>query len=108
VLNETELGVWVKEADRKMGISEATFYKWRQKYDGLGPSDLLRLRQIEEKNNKLKRIVVPLSLNKAMPQKVLAKNVRNPSRKREFVREMMDRYGSSLRQACSMDESCSC
>ena len=45
-----------------MGISDSTFYKWRQKYGGLGPLELQRLRQLEEENNKLKRLVADLSL----------------------------------------------
>ena len=51
-----------------MGISDATFYKWRQKYAGLGPSELRKLKQLEEENNKLKRLVADLSLCKAMLQ----------------------------------------
>jgi putative transposase len=57
----------------KHGFSDATFYKWRQKYAGLGPSELRRLRQVVEENNKLKRLVADLSLDKAMLQDVLSK-----------------------------------
>jgi putative transposase len=48
---------------------------WRKKYAGLMPSEMKRLRQLEEENAKLKRIVADLSLDKAMLQEVLAKNV---------------------------------
>jgi len=72
-LKQAELGTKVDEICRKMGISDATFYKWRQKYGGLGPSELRRLRQLEEENNKLKRLVADLSLDKAMLQDVLSK-----------------------------------
>jgi putative transposase len=58
-----------------MGISDATFYKWRQKYGSLGPSELRKLKQLEEENSKLKRIVADLSLNKAMLQDVLSKKI---------------------------------
>jgi putative transposase len=58
-----------------MGISDATFYNWRKKYGGLGPSELRRLKQLEEENAKLKRLVADLSLDKAMLQDVLAKKV---------------------------------
>ena len=58
-----------------MGISEATFFRWKQKFSGLGPSELRRLRQLEEENAKLKRLVGDLSLDKAMLQEVLAKKV---------------------------------
>ena len=74
-LKQVELGSKVDEVCRKMGISDATFYKWRQKYGGLGPSELRRLRQLEEENAKLKRLVADLSLDKAMLQDVLAKKL---------------------------------
>jgi hypothetical protein len=51
------------------------FFRWKQKYGGLGPSELRRLRQLEEENQKLKRLVADLSLDKAMLQEVLAKKV---------------------------------
>lgn len=53
-------------------VSEATFYAWRKKYGGIGPSELRQLRQLEEENRKLKRIVADLSLDKAMLQAVVA------------------------------------
>ena len=58
-----------------MGISDQTFYNWRKKYGGLGPSELRRLRQIEEENRKLKQLVADLSLDKAMLQDVLSKKL---------------------------------
>ena len=67
-LKQAETGTRIDEICRKMGISDATFYKWRQKYGGLGPSELRKLKQLEEENSKLKRIVADLSLDKAMLQ----------------------------------------
>jgi putative transposase len=58
-----------------MGISDATFYNWKKKYGGLGPSELRWLKQLEEENAKLKRLVADLSLDKAMLQDVLSKKV---------------------------------
>ncbi|MEJ0094866.1 MAG: transposase [Methylocella sp.] len=63
----------VAEVCRKAGLSDAPFYNWRKKYAGLMPSEMKRLRQLEEENAKLKRIVADLSLDKAMLQDVLAK-----------------------------------
>lgn len=74
-LKQNELGTSVEEVCRKMGISEATFYVWKKKYGGLGPSELRRLRQLEEENRRLKQIVADLSLDKAMLQAVVAKKV---------------------------------
>lgn len=65
-LRQVELSTKVEELCRKVGIIDATFYKWRQKYGGLGPSKLRRLRQLEEENNKLKRLMADLSVDKAM------------------------------------------
>ena len=69
-LKQAEVGTPVEEVCRKLGISDATFYNWRKKYGGLGPSELRRLKQLEEENNKLKRLVADLSLDKAMLQDV--------------------------------------
>ena len=74
-LKQAETGTRIDEICRKMGISDATFYKWRQKYGGLGPSVLRKLKQLEEENSKLKRIVADLSLDKAMLQEVLSKKL---------------------------------
>ena len=74
-LKQNELGTSVEEVCRKMGISEATFYVWKKKYSGVGPSELRRLRQFEEENRRLKQIVADLSLDKAMLQAVVAKKV---------------------------------
>ncbi|KOB28172.1 transposase, partial [Xanthomonas arboricola] len=54
---------------------EATFYVWRKKYGGLGPSELKRLRLLEEENRKLKQLVADLSLDKAMLQEVVTKKL---------------------------------
>lgn len=56
-------------------FADATFYNWRKKYGGLGPSELRRLKQLEEENSKLKRLVADLSLDKAMLQDVLSKKL---------------------------------
>jgi putative transposase len=74
-LKQAELGTAVEEVCRKMGISDATFYNWRKKFGGLGPSEVRRLKQLEEENAKLKRLVADLSLDKAMLQDVLAKKI---------------------------------
>ena len=74
-LKQAEVGTPVEEVCRKMGISDATFYNWRKKFGGLGPSELRRLKQLEEENSKLKRLVADLSLDKAMLQDVLAKKL---------------------------------
>src|SRR5205085_12331465 len=61
VLKQAEDGSAVAEVCRKAGISEATFYNWRKKYAGLMPSEMKRLRLLEEENGKLKKIGRPVT-----------------------------------------------
>lgn len=91
-LKRAELGTKVDEICRKMGISDATFYKWRQRYGGLGPWEVRRLRQLEEENAKLKRLVADLGLDKAMPR--VPKKALRPSRERELATDLMQRCGN--------------
>ncbi len=72
-LKQAETGTPVKEVIRKMGITEQTFYRWKKKYGGMLPSDLKKLRQLEEENRQLKKLVADLSLDKQMLQDVLSK-----------------------------------
>ena len=71
ILRQVDEGATVGEVCRKAGISEATFYVWRKKYAGLMPSEMKRLRQLEDENARLKRIVADLSLDKEMLQDVI-------------------------------------
>ena len=60
---------------RKAGISQATYFNWKKKYAGLMPSEMKRLRQLEEENGRLKRIVADLSLDKEMLQDVIRRKL---------------------------------
>tara|TARA_R110002049_G_scaffold302911_1_gene496480 strand:+ start:40716 stop:40931 length:216 start_codon:yes stop_codon:yes gene_type:complete len=68
-----ETGTRIQEVCRKMGISEATFYNWKKKYGSLGVSELRRLKNLEEENSQLKKLVADLSLDKQILQDVLKK-----------------------------------
>ena len=74
-LRQAESGVPIEEITRKMGVTQATFYRWKKKFAGMGIAELRRLKQLEEENKKLKRLVADLSLDKAMLQDVLSKKV---------------------------------
>ena len=74
-LRQAESGVPIEEITRKMGITQATFYRWKKKFAGMGIAELRRLKQLEDENKKLKRLVADLSLDKAMLQDVLSKKV---------------------------------
>ena len=75
VLRQAEEGTSVAEVCRKAGINEATYYVWRKKFDGLMPSEMKRLEQLEEENSKLKRIVADLALDKEMLQDVIKRKL---------------------------------
>lgn len=75
ILRQADEGASVGEVCRKAGISEATFYVWRKKYAGLMPSEMKRLRQLEDENARLKRIVADLSLDKEMLQDVIKRKL---------------------------------
>lgn len=74
-LKQAETGTAIAEVVRKMGISEATFYNWKKKYGGLSVTEVHRLKQLEDENARLKKIVADLSLDKEMLQDVLKKNL---------------------------------
>lgn len=70
-LRQAENGTMVEEVCRKLGVSEATFYRWKKQFTGMGVVEIRRLKQLEEENAKLKRLVADLSLDKTMLQDVL-------------------------------------
>ena len=74
-LRQAETGTKVKDVIRQLGITEQTFYRWKRKYGGLGPSELRKLRLLEDENKKLKQMVADLSLDKAMLQEVIEKKL---------------------------------
>lgn len=73
VLKEAEAGMKVTDLCRKHGISDVTFYKWRSKYGGLEVSEARRLRQLEEENQRLKRLVADQALDIQVLKEVLVK-----------------------------------
>lgn len=73
-LREAEGGTPVGDACRQLGISEATFYVWKKKFAHLGVSELRRLRQLEEENGRLKRLVADLTLDKHILAETIRKN----------------------------------
>jgi len=74
-LRQAESGVPIEEIIRKMGISEATFYRWKKKFGGLGVAEIRRLKQLEEENGRLKNLVADLTLDKQILQDALSKKL---------------------------------
>ncbi len=75
IIWQGEDGTPVEEICRKAGISQATYFNWKKKYAGLMPSEMKRLRELEEENGRLKRIVADLSLDKEMLQDVIKRKL---------------------------------
>lgn len=73
ILGEAEGGVTVEELTRKYGVSRNTIYRWRSKYGGLEVSDVRRMKELEEENRRLKKIVADLTLEIDAVKRVLKK-----------------------------------
>ena len=73
-LKQAELGTPVDEVCRKMGISDATFYKLKAKFGGMTVSDAQRLRTLETENSKLKRLLAEAMLDNAALKDLASKN----------------------------------
>jgi putative transposase len=75
IIKQGEDGTPVAEICRKAGISQATYFNWKKKYAGLMPSEMRRLRELEQENGRLKKIVADLSLDKEMLQDVIKRKL---------------------------------
>jgi putative transposase len=73
ILKQSEAGAKTSELCRQHGISAATFYGWRSKYGGMDVSEAKRLKQLEEENSKLKRIVADQALDITMLKDLVGK-----------------------------------
>jgi putative transposase len=72
-LRQAEAGTPVADVCRQLGIAEATFYVWKKKFRNLGVTEMRKLRQLEEENARLKRVVADLTLDKHVLQETLRK-----------------------------------
>ncbi len=73
ILHQQEIGKSVKNISREHGISDATFYNWKAKYGGMQVSDVKRMKDLEDENSRLKRIVANLTLENDAIKTVLEK-----------------------------------
>ena len=76
VLREHEAGAKAADLARKHGVSEATLYNWKAKCGGMDVSDAKRLRQLEDENAKLKKLLADQMLQASAPRELLVKNSR--------------------------------
>jgi putative transposase len=75
ILKQGADGMPVADICRKAGISQATYFNWKKRYDGLLPTEIRRLKQLEDENGKLKKLVADLSLDKEMLQDALRRKL---------------------------------
>lgn len=75
ILKEFEKGKSVSEIIREHGVSQASFYKWRQRYGGLEASELKRLKELEEENRKLKMMYTELALDLKIAREIIEKKL---------------------------------
>lgn len=73
ILKAVESGRTVRDVCRENGISDATFYNWRAKYGGMQPSDLKRLRELEQENARLKRMYADGCLDNQILKEIVGK-----------------------------------
>ncbi len=78
VLKQIELGLTVAEASRQIGVSEQAIYRWKKIYGGLESDQLRELKQLQDENGRLKRLVADLSLDKVILQDITAKKWPGP------------------------------
>jgi putative transposase len=78
VLKQAELGMSVADVTRQIGISEQTFYRWKKVYSGLESDQVRELKQLQDENTRLKKLVAELSLDKAILQDINSKKWPGP------------------------------
>lgn len=78
VLKQAELGMAVSDLIRQVGISEQTFYRWKKQYGGLEGDQVRELKQLQDENVRLKKLVAELSLDKAILQDINSKKWDGP------------------------------
>ena len=75
ILKQGADGMPVADICRKAGISQATYFNWKKKYEGMTPPEMRRLKQLEDENAKLRKVVADLSLDKEMLQDALRRKL---------------------------------
>ncbi|WP_428981612.1 IS3 family transposase [Novosphingobium album (ex Liu et al. 2023)] len=100
MIKEQEAGLPTAEVCRKHGLSPAAFYKLKAKYGGLEVSDARRLRQLEDENGKLKRLLAESVLDNAILKLLVGKSLTTPGQRRDAALGVMRDHKVSQRRAC--------
>ena len=75
ILKEFDLGKSVPEITREHGVSSSAFYKWRERYAGMNPKELKRLKVLEDENRNLKQMYANLALDHQMAKEIIKKKL---------------------------------
>ncbi|WP_316679639.1 IS3 family transposase [Ralstonia chuxiongensis] len=102
VLKEAEAGLKPAELCRKHGISEATYYNWKAKFGGMTVSEAQRLKELEQENNKLKRLLAESMLDNAALKDLLSRKLASPQAKREAVQILTTERAMGVTRACGL------
>jgi len=86
VLKQAELGLPIGDLVRQVGISEQTYYRWKKQYAGLQSDQVRELKQLQDENARLKKLVAELSLDKAILQDINSKKWPGPRRNDRWSR----------------------
>jgi putative transposase len=77
-LKQVELGMPIADLTRRLGISEVTYYRWKKQYAGMESDQVRELKQLQDENQRLKKLVADLSLDKAILQDINSKKWPGP------------------------------
>ncbi|MEL6626942.1 MAG: IS3 family transposase [Bacteroidota bacterium] len=102
ILNQHEAGMKVSDLCKEHGISQGTFYNWKNKYGGMDASMIKRLKELEEENRKLKQMYADLSLENHAMKDLIEKKPLSPDQKRSSVDYLRSEHGLSLRKSCKI------
>ncbi|MEL6676861.1 MAG: IS3 family transposase [Bacteroidota bacterium] len=100
ILKQHEAGMKVSDLCKEHGISQGTFYNWKNKYGGMDASMVKRLKELEEENRKLKQMYANLSLENHAMKDLIEKKPLSPDQKRSSVAYLQSEHGLSLRKSC--------
>ena len=75
ILKEFELGKTAAEISREHRVSQAAFYKWRERYGGMEAKDLRKLKSLEEENRRLKRMYAELAMDHQLAKEIIEKKL---------------------------------
>ncbi len=99
-IKQSEAGISVQEICRDLGISRATFYKWKSKYGGMEASDLKRIKELEEENARLQRMYADLALENTAMKDLISKKTVGPTAKRKAARYLVEKYHLVVSRSC--------